>query len=526
MSKRLVDALCERLRYTGEVSVIETHVSWVLLSPERVWKIKKPVDLGFLDFSTLRKRHFYCDEEVRLNRRTAPGIYLGVSPISGTEDAPRLDDASAPIEYAVVMRRFDDSRQFDRLIAAHRLDEHHVARLARAVADFHAGIAGAGVPEHLGTAAAVSGAALANFDAMSALVDDPADATLLCTLQAWTSLETDRLHDAFEARRDRGFVRECHGDLHLANIFDDGRHAVPFDCLEFNPSLRWIDTMADIAFTIMDLANSGEHKLADLLLNEYLTHTGDYGGLLVLRYYLVYRALVRAKVAAIRGSQVGGSHRIERNECRHYLQLADHLSEARPCGIVLMCGFSGTGKTTVARQLAADLDAVHVRSDVERKRLFGLGPLASSHEAGLDIYTEAATGRTFSATAEAAARCLDAGYPVIVDATFTRQRLRRKFQLLAQRYAVPFVVVETIAREGTVRERLEARYNDASEARFDEYLGQRAAFEAPTADESATWIRVDTEAATGNTADRVRTLLGRDTDAAPASSRVLPGSGP
>ncbi len=496
MSKGLVHALCRELG----AELIETHISWLVMGQETVLKLKKPLDLGFLDFSTLEARRHCCEEEVRLNRRTAPSLYLGVVTISGTEDSPRLDDDSGPIDYAVRMRRFDDSALLDRLATAGEINDQLVDEMAAVIASFHEQIHGAMPPDGFGTPASIRAPVQENFDDLDALDHHDSDRALLDELSAWVDAEFEsRCHD-FDVRREQGFVRECHGDLHLGNLFFDGEHVVPFDCIEFSESLRWIDVAADIAFTIMDLMNHGLPALGHRLLNEYLAHTGDFGMLGVLDWYLVYRAMVRAKVAAIRADQDHEHEGELAGQCSHYLALAASLAAARRPALVLMSGLSGTGKTTIARDLAGTIGAIHVRSDVERKRLYGVGIHASSRDAGVDIYTRLASERTFSRLEELASQVIESGRAVVVDATFIESYVRDRFTSLADRIGVPWAIVECTASEQIVRDRLEARSGDASEAGMQQYFSQRDAFEAFSDRERARTVVVDTEHEDGDAA--------------------------
>lgn len=505
MTRTLVNTLSKNL----DADVIETHISWLLLARDTVYKLKKPVDLGFADFTSLDKRREACEAELRLNRRTAPELYEAVVAISGSETAPTLEDESEPIDYAVRMRRFDDDMLFDRLARQGKLDANDIVSLADAAAGFHQAIRGPRPPEAFGTPEAVREPALQNFTDIEALENDPEDATRLAALKSWTEDEYERRRIDFSSRLEQGFVRECHGDMHLGNMFREsgsGR-AVLFDCIEFNASLRWTDVASDVAFAMMDLASHDLRTEAHRLNNEYLARTGDYGALRVLDFYLVYRALVRAKVAAIRAQQDDDDAGSHHDECRHYLELATTLSAPRQTGLVLMCGLSGTGKTTVARELAANLGAIHLRSDVERKRLYGLHMTESSHADNIDIYTTAASERTFSRLEELATASVETGRCAVVDATFIGRRLRRRFTSLAERLKVPWTIVECTASEQAVRRRLEDRRGDASEAGIQQYLDQRRHFDAFDRNERGHLVSVDTEREPVGLAERVHRQL-------------------
>jgi aminoglycoside phosphotransferase family enzyme/predicted kinase len=453
------------------VELIETHISWVLLAGDYAYKVKKPLALGFLDFSTLAARRACCEQELRLNRRTAPAIYLEVVPITGSAAAPRVGGTGDAIEYAVKMRRFPQDALASAIAQRGALGEAHADALAGMIARFHAGIAVAGAGTSFGEPAGVAAPALANFDQIEQLVTAPVDVARLERLRAWTQDACGTLAETFAARKRHGLVRECHGDLHLGNIAFIDAAPVAFDCIEFNEDFRWIDVMNEAAFLFMDLHERRLAPLAWRFLNGYLELTGDYPGMRVLRYYLVYRAMVRAKVDCIRGRQPGIGARaragIER-EYGEYLALAESFTAMSRPAVIVMHGLSGSGKTTVAGALAGRIGAVRVRSDVERKRQHGLQAGARSG-AALDagIYAPEATRATYERLQRIAREIIAAGFPVIVDAAFLRRADRDAFRNLAREAGTPFRIVSCEASEAQLRERIlgrDARGGDASEA--------------------------------------------------------------
>ena len=472
----------------AEVEVVETHISWVLLAGAYAYKLKKPVRLAFLDFSTLAARRRYCEEELRLNRRTAPDLYLEVVPIAQTARGPAFAAPGEPIEYAVRMRRFAGDTLAEAMARRGALGPAQIDAIAAALAQFHAAASRAGPAEAFGAPEQVAAPAAGNFDQIAALDDDPGNAASLAALRAWTADECRRLGPVFAARRAGGCVRECHGDLHLGNIvFIEGR-VVPFDCIEFDPALRWIDVMSEVAFLVMDLL---AHRLpgpAWRLLNAWLEATGDYAGIAVLRFYLVYRAMVRAKIACLRGSG---------DQFRLYLGLAQALAEAKRPALILMHGLSGSGKTTVSQAVLERLGAVRVRSDIERKRLHGLDPVARS-AAGLDagLYSAGTSRRTYERLARCATIVLAAGYPALVDAAFLQREQRDRLRRVAGHQAIPSVIVECTAPLATVRRRVlqrETRSTDASDAGAAVLEHQLAASQPLTQPEQAMAVSVDTD---------------------------------
>jgi aminoglycoside phosphotransferase family enzyme/predicted kinase len=471
--QRLIAALLDPHRFpqgARAVRVIETHISWVLLAGHYAYKIKKAVNLGFLDFTTLELRRFYCSEEMRLNRRLAPQIYLDVIPIGGSHESPLLDVLPA-IEYAVRMRRFPANRLLDKLLAKGQLAAQQIDSLAATLVRFHGSLPPAAAGSIFGTPASVRAAAWQNFESLQPLLHGSRDLETLATARRSTETEYAETEKRFNERRMQGRIRECHGDLHFGNVVLIGGEPVPFDGIEFNPDLRWMDVMNEIAFPVMDLLYHDQRALAFRFLNAYLEGGGDYEGMGVLRFYLAYRAMVRAKISAIRARQPDLSRRrqrIETGSCRRHLLLAMQCLTRRRPALIITHGLPGSGKTTFAQTVLEQLGAIRIRSDVERKRLFGLDALNSSRSgANENIYSAEATQRTYARLHELAHAILAAGYTVIVDAAFLKHGERMQFRELAQRMGAPFVIASIRAQDATLRTRLAQRRSlarDASEA--------------------------------------------------------------
>ena len=495
---QLIDGLLDPGAYphpVDRVEHIETHISHVLLAGDYAYKLKKPLSLGFLDFSTPERRRFCCDEELRLNRRLAPEIYLAVVPVIGTADRPRIGGEGAPIEHAVKMRRFAQ----DALLSSRQLDPALIDAIAERVAGFHEDIPAAPLDSGFGRSAAVLAPMLENFDHIRERVTDSGELERIGALQAWTCARFSVLEGTLEERRERGRIRECHGDMHRGNIAVIDDRVVIFDGIEFNPRLRWIDTFSEIAFLVMDLEEAGEVQLARRFLNRYLELTGDYGGLLVLDFYKVYRAMVRAKVNAIRMRQEmgaeGGAADRDRDAYLRYLSYAESHTRPRSRHLLITHGVSGSGKSWLAHRLRERMDVIHLRSDIERKRLFGLAPEVSSE--GLvpgGIYTDEAKARTYARLRELATLILAAGYGVLVDATFISREQRRPFFELAQEQGCALRIIEPRVTEEEMRRRVRLRSErggDASEADLAVLEAQLAARESLTADERAAALVVD-----------------------------------
>ncbi|HUI98973.1 MAG TPA: AAA family ATPase [Usitatibacter sp.] len=499
---RLVHALRLRKCYphpVDRVEVVETHISYVLLAGEHAYKIRKPVRLPFLDFSTLEARRRDCEEELRLNRRTAPSLYLDVVAIAGAPDEPRIGGPGAVLEYAVHMRRFDPEAALDRMARARKLEAAQVEALARGVARFHARAERAGASSPYGTPERVLADALENFRDIEAVDQDVRRLAALEHLRDWTLAEHHALAPLLAERHGDGFVRECHGDLHLGNVVLIEGEPVPFDCVEFEPSLRWTDAMSDVAFVAMDLDRQGLPGLAARFVNAYLEETGDYPGLRLLRFYAVYRAMVRAKIACIRAHEPGipeARRRQAADALGADLAVAHRLAHRSRPALVLMHGLPGSGKTWVSQQLVDALGAVRVRSDIERKRRHGLASLqASASPPGAGLYTSGEDRLTYARLGELASWVLAAGYPAIVDATFLRRAERDAFRALASAAGASFTIATCVAPDALLAARVASRAaggKDASEAGLAVLELQRARAEPLGRDEAAHAVTFDT----------------------------------
>jgi len=451
----------------GRVELIETHISYVILTGQFAYKIKKALELGFLDFRSLAARRFYCEEELRLNRRLAPKLYLEVVPITGSIEIPVLEGTGAAIDYAVKMREFPQEALASRALCRGELSAADVDTLAAKVAAFHRTTLVARNGKPFGAPDSVLRVARQNFAQMRPLLDTPAEIADLDSLAAWT----DRQHAASAAsmalRRSEGFVRECHGDLHLGNIAVVDGELTIFDCIEFNEEMRWIDVMSEVAFVTMDLHDRGRPDFAHRFLNAYLEITGDYAGLNVLRFYLVYRAMVRAKVARLRAEQLapGSTKSAALAESRGYLKIAaDYAQPPRPA-LLITHGLAGSGKTTLSQVLLELIGAVRIRTDVERKRLHDL-PAAARRGNGIDagLYAPETTRETYLRALQLARVASAAGWRVIIDAAFLRRWQRQLFRDLASESGVGFTIVDFVAATATLRDRVRQRLHDPREA--------------------------------------------------------------
>ncbi|WP_373054209.1 AAA family ATPase [Thioalkalivibrio sp.] len=465
------------------VRSIETHISTVILAGDDAYKFKKPLNLGFLDFSTLEARRHYCETELEINRRLAPQIYLEVVTLNGDDARPVINGPGPLLDYAVHMRRFDRTRQLDRLLEKGQLPPSAMDALGRYIAAFHERTERTDAQSEYGTVEAATQPMLDNFPALEKAVTGAADRARLERLEAWTRSEIHRLREILQQRHDQGFVRHGHGDLHLGNLVyvrDDSGQEVPvaFDAIEFDPALRWIDVISEIAFTTMDLLARQSRAHAWRLLNAYLDGREDFDGLALLPLYQVYRALVRAKVQGIHSAEAqlpSDEQAAHKSEMGRYLALADRLTERGSPRLILMHGVSGSGKTVISSQVMEGLGAVRLRSDIERKRM-----------ATPVDYSESGRARIYDHLHQRADQLLSLGLTVVVDATFLTRAQRVPFLTLARRHAAGFAVVACRANENVLRERLEQRAragSDASDASIEVMEQQQPRQEWPTPEE-------------------------------------------
>jgi len=496
-SIRLIDGLVRSGVFphaTPHIRVIETHISWVLLTGAYAYKIKKPVDLGFVDFSTLQKRRFFCHEELRLNRRFAPDLYLEVVTIGGSVAAPVMDCAAEPaLEVAVRMREFPADALLSRQVDAGRVSVSQIAEFGSDLASLHAAAPIAGTGDEFGSIGAVIRPMEENF----AVLDPPCQGTelapLLHRLHDWTRAEARRHEPLLAERRSLSRVRECHGDLHLDNLVRWENRIIPFDCLEFDPGLRWIDVINEVAFLFMDTLRAGRSDLAYAFLNRYLAESGDYPALALLPFYLVYRAMVRAKVQSLSSDESGS----RQSTVKNYLQLA--MSWAEPVAtpmLIITHGLSGSGKTAISGELITALPAVRLRSDLERKRLHGLAAGDRSNS-GLDagLYSAESGEKTYRRLAELAGIGLQAGFSMIVDAAFLHAAQRNQFARLAKKTGSSFVILACDAPPDVLKARVAGRAragSDASEADLAVLSNQLDHYQPLTPGEEAAVVHLDT----------------------------------
>ncbi len=478
--------------------LIETHISWVILTGSFAYKIKKPLNLGFLDFSTLDKRRFYCEEELRLNRRLAPDYYLCVVPVSGQPEAPVWNDSSNPIEFAVKMKQFDQEARLDRILARGKLKAEQLYAISKSIYHFHQKVSIAGQDSIYGDTDHVLKPFEDNFTQIRENIYRKEHSDRISFLERWYSSSYDSLKPLFIKRKRDGFIRECHGDLHLRNLAWIDDSPLVFDCIEFDPNLRWIDVMSEVAFLVMDLQEQNQIMLAQQFLNSYLEYSGDYEGVKALPFYMIYRALVRAKIDIIRARQPGIS-KAEQNDAEgdfdKYLQLAANYSKPSTGQLLITCGMSGSGKSTITHRLLESINAVRIRSDVERKRLFDIRMDSGSKACyGEGIYSSEATGLTYMKLVDLAGHVLDAGYRVIIDAACLRLEERKLFHELSVQKKAVYTILEFTASPETLRRRITNRKKDVSDADLSILEHQLQGKQTLSISEKPYAITIDTDA--------------------------------
>ena len=449
------------------VRLIETHISWVLIAGALVYKIKKPVQLPFLDFRTLASRRYFCDEELRLNLRFAPDLYLDVIDVRDGPAGPCFGGEGPLLDFAVRMHRFPDGSLWSERLAAGTLAAAQVDAFARSLADHHRDAAVAPSGSAFGSPAVHNRIVRRLTVAIDAWLASAARAVPEWpALRGWLDGQRSHLEAHWPGRLAMGHIRECHGDLHLGNVLQLGDKTTAFDAIEFDEELRWIDTLDDLAFLAMDLLAHGRRDLAFLLLNAYLEASGDYDGLPALRFFMVSRALVRSLVSAL--GSAGGIEAAGGCTAAHYMKLAAALARGSDPRLAITHGLPGSGKTFISQLLLEEVGAVRVRSDVERKRLFGLSALQSSRErVPGGIYDAATTQQTYSRMLAVAHTALAAGWPTVVDAAFLCRAERAQFAALAAADAAPFVILDCRAGLPLLHKRIASRKatgRDASEA--------------------------------------------------------------
>ena len=478
---------------TPPIQLIQTHISFVFLTGDYAYKIKKTVNFGFLDYSTLEKRQHFCIQELRMNQRGAPEIYLEVLPITQTDhNTFELASTANPVEYALKMRQFPQDSLFLRLFEQGSLTEKIMENLGKIVAEFHANAPTNDYICTFGEVAKIRQAINNNYQLSENYIGGPQTQKQYEETRQFTELFFAEKPELFTSRIANNKIRECHGDLHLKNIALWQDKILLFDCIEFNEPFRFVDVMYDVAFTVMDLEARGRKDLGNAFLNTYLEQTGDWEGLQVLPLYLSRQAYVRAKVNSLMLDDDNITE-VEKKQAfstaSHYYQLAWEYTKTRQGRLILMSGLSGSGKSTTARYLAKRIGAIHIRSDAVRKHLGGI-PLQA--RGGEELYSESMNQKTYQRLLDLGITLGKLGWTVILDGKYDRQNLRGDVIKIAQAEQLPLQILHCTASLELLRERLQQRQGDIADATVDLLESQLAQAELFTETEKAYVKTIDT----------------------------------
>lgn len=468
----------------GKITFLQTHISYIFLTDKYAYKIKKPVDFGFLDFTAIEKRLYFCKEEVRLNRRLAPDIYLNVTPITRVRGGYRVGGTGRVVEYAVKMKRIPDKVILERMIKDGTITTEVIKRVAEKIAAFHKdaltnkGISGFGEIE------IIRQNIEENFSQVSPFTGTAISNKRLDKIRSYAGEFLEKNVGLFKKRVEAGFIRDCHGDIHSEHIgVEDGIFI--FDCIEFNRRFRYSDTVSDAAFLSMDLEFRGRGDLARVFEEGYFSATGDSEGKRLLDFYKCYRAFVRGKVEGFKLKEPEESSEDKKDALLKALLYFDLSYEYATGGhkslLLLVCGLAGTGKSTVARLIAEKTGMAIISSDEARKGLFSLPKRAHRYEGfKKGIYSERATDKTYNELVKKGFEFLKSGRSVILDATFSKNTYIKEASIAAKKAKADFKIIECVSDDAVIKARLKKRLRDKtsiSDATWDIYLKQKEIFE-------------------------------------------------
>lgn len=476
----------------GSIQVLQTHISYIFLTGEYAYKLKKPVDMGFLDFSTLEKRRYYCQQELALNRPIAPEIYLDVLPITQEEETLEIDGKGEIVDYVVKMRQFPQTALFSEMEKAGKLTESLLAQLGKRVAKFHQEAKTNDYIGEFGQPEKIERAIENNYKQTEKYVGSVQDQKQFLETKAFTDRFFQDYNALLKKRVNDHFIRECHGDLHLKNICYWRDKIQLFDRIEFNEPFRFVDVMYDVAFTIMDLEFRKRQELATVFLNNYLEQTGDWEGVQLLPLYLTRQAYVRGKVNSLMldDPNIAEEEKQKAQEkAKQYYHLAWQYTQPQQGQLWMMSGLSGSGKTTVAREIAKQKEAIHLRSDAVRKHLAGIDPEAVGNE---DIYRPEMTEKTYERLLEIGSLLASKGWNVILDAKYDRQLMREAVITEAKRHHLSLQIIYCTAPMEILLDRVAKRQGDISDATPNLLAQQQANAEPFTETEEAYVTTIDT----------------------------------
>lgn len=503
---KLVKALMQPETYPhrpDQVDLVQTHISFVFIAGEYVYKVKKPVRFEFLDFTTLEKRRFYCQEEVRLNRRLAPETYLGVEAIFEKENgAVSLEKGGRIVEYAVRMKRLPQDRMLKRLISEGRVGLSQMDGIARRIADFHRRAETGGRIDEMGGIATIRKNHDENFLETEAYINRTIGDDRYRFIRSYTHQFLEEKEPFFRKRVQDHRIRDCHGDLHLDHIcLVDG--VTIFDCIEFNERFRYEDVAAEVAFLAMDMDYNGMTEYGDAFIQAYIRHAGDAGVGRLLSFYKGYYAYVRGKVMSfvLDGEEISEGERKKAGEtAARYFDLAfQYAARLEKPTLLITTGLMGTGKSVLARTLAPWLEAETVRTDVLRKEMLNVSPAEHRYERfGEGIYADHITERTYDKVHAVAKEKLESGQSVLIDASYAKNDNRLAARRLAADLGADFFILECRCPDAVIRKRLERRRTEKgepSDGRWEIFADQKNRYDAVAGFAKREHIVVDTSAA-------------------------------
>jgi aminoglycoside phosphotransferase family enzyme/predicted kinase len=477
---------------TEAIQLIQTHGSYVLLTGDYVYKLKKPVNFGFLDYSSLEKRQHFCEEELRLNQRGAGELYLEVLPVTLVGEQYYLGGTGKPAEYLLKMRQFPQESLFSELFSQGKLQEIHLEELGRVVAEYHRHTQTNNYISSFGEIPQIRAAIDENYEQTRKYIGRPQTESQFNTTKEYTDNFFAQRPELFASRVANNYIRECHGDLHLRNIALWNDKTLLFDCIEFNEPFRFVDVMYDVAFTVMDLEARHRQDLGNAFLNTYAEQTGDWEGLQVLPLYLSRQAYVRAKVTSFLLDDPNIPQEVKQDAAQTasaYYEQAANYTKSKQGGLILMSGLSGSGKSTTAKYIARQLGAIHLRSDAVRKHLAGIPLFAKG---GNEIYTEEMTDKTYGRLLHLGIMLAQQGWQVILDAKYDRQRFRQEAIAQAIEHKLPLKIVFCTAPIEILQERLSKRTGDIADATADLTVSQSQQAEPFTNEEQSYITILDT----------------------------------
>jgi hypothetical protein len=484
---------------TNSVRLLQTHVSYLFITDNFVYKVKKPVDFGFLDFSTINRRRTYCNEEVRLNRRLCPEIYLGVVEVRGTAQSANFCGKGKLIDYAVKMKRLPEERMLDRMLAEGKVTAADIRNIAQVIACFHLNAERGKAIDEYGSVAGIRKNWRENFRQLGEFVSISLTKMELEVIRSWVETFMAANEALFEERVSQGFIRDCDGDIHLENICLTSPICI-FDCIEFNNRFRYTDTAADIAFFLMDLDFHDMRIFSNVFVEEYAAATCDPGFMKLLEFYKIYRAVIRGKVESLKlfDPNIPDTDKISaRNKARKYFRLARGyvLRQGLPRMLIITNGLMGSGKSAIVSALAFELQMETISSDAVRKELATIPRNRRNFdEYGTGIYTAAFSEATYAELLSRSEKTLQAGRSMIVDATFCRKSDRLCFRSLAARSNIPFYIIQISCPEKLIKLRLDERSrntDELSDGRWELFYKQKDEFEPPGKEEGKL-ISIDT----------------------------------